>query len=171
MGKKPQSKWRKLAIEIVRWAVPVLTTLLLSVVFLPTLFAIFSDEGPIRNIINEEAGWAMDKETTRVLSLFTDDAYVRDAAGGNFSLQQIWHGKIDIGKRYGSLPEFSYLKHDAIEITVSSDKTYARATADTIGAFIVNGVETKITSNQGEKWTFEKIGEDWKITSFTYNLP
>jgi hypothetical protein len=168
--RQPITKWMVMK-ELGRWAVPVLTALLLSVFLVPALTAMFSDENPIRNLINQEVDLSLNGNVKQVVSLYSSDAYVRDAAGGNTSLEVIWNGENAITQRYEDLPTFAYLRHDAIEITISSDKSYARAIADTIGAYKVNGADVTITSNHGEKWTFEKVNGTWKIASFTYNLP
>ena len=125
----------------------------------------------IRKVIEQEANLALEGSIDEAVSLFDKNAFVRDAAGGNKDQEIVWNGVNNIADRYRNLPEFIYLKHEATEITISSDRTYARATADTIGTYIDNGREIKISGNQGEKWTFEKIDGEWKITSFTYNLP
>ena len=130
-----------------------------------------AEERPIREIIEKEANLTLEGKIDEVVLLYHEEAFVRDAAGGNTDQEIFWNGINRVAERYRDLPEFTYLKHDAIEIAVSSDRTYARAIADTIGTYKVNGTEVKISSNQGEKWTFEKINGNWKITSFTYNLP
>ena len=129
------------------------------------------EERMIREVIEREAVLVLDGRIDEVVLLFDEKAFVRDAAGGNEDLEVIWNGKNMIAERYRNLPEFIYLKHEAIEITVSLDKTYARAIADTIRVYRLNGTQAEITSNQGEKWTFRKINGGWKITGFTYNLP
>ncbi len=160
--------FKRLIEEIV---VAVIIAVLVSGLLLPWIEQVMSEEPNIRGIIDREANLVLDGKIDELVLLFDEEAFVRDAAGGSTEQEIIWDGKNRIAERYRNLPEFIYLKHDAIEIAVSSDRTYARVIADTIGIYKVNGTEVKISSNQGEKWTFEKINGKWKITSFTYNLP
>ena len=124
----------------------------------------------IRELIEQEASLVVDGRIDDVIDLFGEDAFVKDAAGGDTSLQVVWTGKNRIIERYIDLPDFVYLKHDAVEFQ-SVDNKCAEVTADTIGTCYVNGATEDISSNRGEKWTFQKINDEWKITGFTYNLP
>lgn len=144
---------------------------IVSGIILPVIQALMSPERPIRDLIEQEAKLVLEGKIDEVISLFDEDAFVRDAAGGNKDRETIWSGKDAIIERYRNLPKFVYLKHEAIEITISSDRTYARAIADTIGVYRINDTDVEITSNRGERWTFKKINGRWKITGFTYNLP
>lgn len=152
-------------------AIAVIIAGLVSGWLLPWIEQVTSEEKPIREIIEQEAKLALEGRVDEVVLLFDEKAFVRDACGGNNDQEIIWNGKDRITERYRNLPNFTCLKHDAVEITISSDRTYARAIADTIGIYAVGGQNVTITSNQGEKWTFEKISGEWKIASFTYNLP
>lgn len=145
-------------------AVPVLVSILVSI-SVPMIISYFSPEKEIRNIINSEADLAAAGKINEVVQLYDDNAYVRDAGSGS-----IWEGKERITDRYKKLPKFNYLKHDAIEITLSSDGNYARAIADTIGEYYLNGSNVEIASNQGERWAFKKIDRRWLITGFNYNI-
>lgn len=118
----------------------------------------------IRAIIEQEACCVVDGRIIDAVDLFAEDAYVRDASGG-----EVWSGN-SIIERYLNLPEFVYLKHDAV-VFQDVDNTCAEVIADTVGTYYVNGTTVDISSNQGEKWTFKKINGEWKITGFTYNLP
>jgi len=130
-----------------------------------------SGESQIRQTINSEAEFVLDGHTEKVVSLFAENAFIRDAAGGDINNEKVWEGKQRILSRYEALPRFNYLKHDAMEISISQDKKYARVIADTVGSYILNGNTLNITSNRGEKWTLEVVKGEWIITSFTYNLP
>jgi len=162
---------KKLSMLIIQVVVSAIVAGLVSGFGVPYITALTSQEKKIRSIIEQEAKLMLEGNIEELISLFDEDAFIRDVAGGNTEKEIIWHGKYRIAERYRNQPEFIYLKHEAIEITISSDKTYARVSADTIGIYKVNGIEVKISSNQGEKWTLKKINGKWKITSFTYNLP
>ena len=151
--------------------ISIILTATIAGFIVPAINLMFSEESTIKAIIEQEAQLVFTGKFIQAISLFDDNAYVKDSAGGNVSEEVSWIGSQEIVKRYGELPEFTYLKHDAIQVIVSSDKTYARATADTIMIYKNNGVEIKKTSDQGEKWIFEKINGDWKISGFIYNLP
>lgn len=128
-------------------------------------------EKDIREVIEQEASLVLAGRIDEALLLFNENAFIKDAVGGSKEWETVWMGQKGIRERYAQLPRFTYLRHDAIDITLSSDGKYARATADTMGEYIVGGKKVKISSNRGEKWTLEKIAGEWKITSFTYNLP
>jgi len=137
----------------------------------PHINSCLSGEKEIRRIIDQEASLVLAGKIEEVVSLFDENAYVRDAAGGDTGQEIVWKGREEIANRYRNLPQFNDLKHDAIEITISSDKEYARAVADTIGEYVIDGKNVRISSNRGEKWVLEKVGGKWMVTSFTYNLP
>lgn len=138
---------------------------------IPIISSCISGEKQVREIVNQEATLVLQGKIEEAVSLYAEDAYIRDAAGGDTGLEIWWKGQQEIADRYSKLPQFKYLKHDAIEITISSDKKYARAIADTIGEYVIDGKNVRISSNRGERWTLEKVDGRWKITSFTYNLP
>jgi hypothetical protein len=131
----------------------------------PLIYTSTSEEKPIREIIEQEANLVFEGRIDEVVLLFDENASVRDELNQTF-----WYGKDAIAERYRNLPHFTFLKHVAIEITVSTDKTYARAFSETVGSFEVNGTNVDITT-RGEKWTFKKIGGEWKIIGFTCNIP
>lgn len=167
-----ESSWSKLILPgLIAALTGAIVAGLMSGLLVPWLRSEWSPEEPIRKVIEQEASLVLEGKIEEVLSLFDEDAYVRDAAGGNIEEQILWTGREEIIKRYWDLPRFVYLKHDAIEITVSSDDEYARAIADTVGEYVINGKRVEVSSNRGEKWTLRKIAGEWKITSFTYNLP
>jgi len=131
----------------------------------PLYYTLTSEEKLIREIIEQEANLVFEGRIDEVVLLFDENAFVRD------DLNQIfWYGKDAIAERYRNLPHFTFLKHVAIDITVSTDKTYARAFSETVGSFEVNGTKVDITT-RGEKWTFKKIYDEWKIIGFTCNIP
>jgi hypothetical protein len=138
---------------------------------IPIIGSCISGEKQAREIVNQEAILVLQGKIEEVVSLYAEDAYIRDAAGGDTGLEIWWKGQQEIADRYRNLPQFTYLRHDAIEISISSDKEYARAVADTIGECVIGGKNVRISSNRGEKWVLEKFDGNWKITSFTYNLP
>jgi len=126
---------------------------------------LMSEERKIREVIEREAILVLDGRIDEVVMLFDETAFVRDALS-----QTTWYGKDAIAERYRNLPNFSFLKHVAIEITFSTDMTYARAFSDTAGSFEANSAMVDVTT-QGEKWTFKKIDNEWKIVGFTCNIP
>ena len=138
---------------------------------IPIIGSCISGEKQVREIVNQEATLVLQGKIEEAVSLYAEDAYIRDAGGGDTGLEIWWKGQQEIADRYSKLPQFKYLKHDAIEITISSDKQYARVVADTIGECVIDGKNVRISSNRGERWTLEKVDGRWKITSFTYNLP
>ena len=132
---------------------------------------LIADETTIRQIINQEAIFSLNGQATNATSLYADNATITDAHGGNYTAVEIWSGKEAILKRYSVLPKFDALQHANPVVMFGMDKTCARAIADTIGTYENAGTKININSNQGEKWAFQKINGDWKILSFTYNLP
>ena len=132
----------------------------------PAIWNSASGEDRIRQIIGLEATYVVQGQIDKVITLYADQAVVKDA--GN---QIMWTGNAQISNRYNSLPVFTFLKHDAVDIVFNSDLTYARATASTFGTYLSNGTQVNISGDQSERWSFERINGDWKITSFTYNLP
>ncbi len=132
---------------------------------------LISEETQIRHIIDQEASFVVNGQTDKATSLYADNAIITDAHGGDSASVEIWSGKDEIAKRYASLPHFAVLQHTNVVVIFGLDKTYARAIADTVGNFEDQGQMVSVSSNQGEKWTFEKTSNDWKIVSFTYNLP
>jgi len=162
-AKERSNSWAKLIVPgIVAAVVSGLITILIPII---------GPEKDIREVIKQEASLVHAGRIDEVLLLFDKNAFVKDAVGGSKEWETVWMGQKEIRERYVQLPRFTYLRHDAIDITLSSDGKYARAIADTIGEYIIGGKKVKISSNRGEKWTLEKIAGEWKITSFTYNLP
>lgn len=131
----------------------------------------FSDERAIRDVIDQEAIYAQNHDISKVMSLYADDAILRDAAGGNRNNEIVWHGKDRIEDRYKNLADFTYLSHEMIDISLCSDGSYARANSDTVGEYVVDGKVISITNDRSEQWEFKKIDGNWKIAYFTYNLP
>ena len=131
----------------------------------PWIHTLMSEERLIREKIEQEANLVFEGRIDEVILLFDENAFVRDELGQTF-----WYGRDAIAERYRNLPHFTFLKHVAIEITVSTDKTYARAFSETVGSFEVNGTKVDITT-RGERWTFKKIDDKWKIIGFTCNIP
>ncbi len=135
---------------------------------------------PILRIIDAEASAALQRDVDRAVALFADDAFVRDWLGesgkraGNVpqDVPTSWSGMKEIRSRYESLPKFVSLRHLGIVVTFDDTKKFARATGSTNSVFIdpIKGTPTTISSIEGERWTFEKVGGVWKITSFTYNI-
>lgn len=167
-AKKRGNNWVKLIVpSIVAAVISAISVVIISEVLIPFI----GPEKDIREVIEQEANLVLVGRIDEALLLFDENAFVKDAAGGNNEWETVWMGQKEIRERYVQLPRFTYLRHDAVDITLSSDRKYARAIADTMGEYIVDGKKVKISSNQGEKWTLEKIGGEWKITSFTYNLP
>ena len=162
-AKERSNSWAKLIVPgIVAAVVSGLITILIPII---------GPEKDIREVIEQEASLVRAGRIDEVLLLFDENAFIKDAAGGSKEWETVWMGQKEIRERYVQWPRFTYLRHDAIDITLSSDGKYARAIADTMGEYIVGGKKVKISSNRGEKWTLEKIAGEWKITSFTYNLP
>ena len=160
------------------WAVAIIAAVIGAIIGVIPWIINYCDErgeeielNKIRCLIQDEARFVLHEEIDNAVSLFDENAFLMDAAGGNKDLQVIWKGRDEIEERYRNLPQFLYLKHAAIDITLDSDGNYARAIADTIGTYVVNGEEVEISSNRGERWVFEKINGQWRITGFTYNLP
>lgn len=152
-------------------AIALASSILTPVYLQPWLQYTWSGEGRIREIIDQEAEFVLERKTDKAVLLFNDQAFVMDGAGGDINRQTIWTGKSAIANRYENLSVFTYLKHDAVDVTFNSAFSYARAIASTIAVYEINGTQVKISGDQSEKWIFEKISGEWKIASFTYNLP
>jgi hypothetical protein len=127
-----------------------------------------TDERIVTDIIQQEATLVQNGAYEQAVTLYADTASIRDYQGNH-----LWEGKSQIAHRYANLQEFPYLKHEAITISFNLDGTIARANADTVGTYIdtSTNLPVDISSNQGERWVLQKISGEWKITSFTYNLP
>lgn len=119
---------------------------LISGLLIPFLQA--RPEAAVRDVIESEANLVVAGKIDEALQKYDSSAFVEDAAGGNKDSQIIWMGAKEIQQRYIQLPKFTYLKHTAIEITFSSDGSYARALADTTGQYIDNGKTVDISSNR-----------------------
>ncbi len=158
--------------------IPIVTSVAATVITLLLAYAAgqiynnyFSDEKAIRDLIDREAIYAQGHNVDGVLSLYVDDAIVRDAAGGDRDRETVWRGKGMIEDRYEKLPEFVYLSHKMIDISLCDDGSYARANSDTVGQYKSGDKILSISNDRSEEWVFEKIGGKWKIEYFTYNLP
>jgi hypothetical protein len=127
------------------------------------------DELEIRLLILQEANFVLNGDKDKAVNLYASNALVIDAAGGQKSLETTWVGTTNIKERYDALPTFVSLYHNAVNVEVTGGQ--ASATADTVGAYVSKGETITISSNQGEKWGFDRIDDTWQITSFTYNLP
>ena len=136
--------------------------------------------GPILKIIETEAVAVLNRDIDRAVSLFAEDAFVRDFVEETnkklglvpLNVPTSWAGLSEIRERYVNLPIFTKLHHDGVVVTFDDTGKFARATASTNGRYVPQGQQpVDIFSVDGERWTFKKIGSDWKITSFTYNLP
>lgn len=134
---------------------------------------VWQNEGQIKNIIQNEAIYVIEKNPDKAVSLYAENAVVKDAAGGNANLVVAWMGINQIKERYLGFQNytFTFLVHGDVHVVIDLYQNRASATADTTGQYLLNGEQKQITSNQGEKWTFEKVNGIWKIDSFTYNLP
>jgi len=172
-GKRPGDKEGEKYNYVVHYViVPIVTSIVATLLVLLVIYfhsQYFSDERAIRDIINQEAVLAKDHNVDEMISLYTDDAILRDAAGGNRDLERVWRGN-QIEDRYKNLGDFTYLRHEYIDITVNSDGQYARAYSDTVGEYVSDGKSYLISNNKGEQWTFKKVNGKWMISYFTFNL-
>ena len=122
---------------------------------------------PILKVMDAEAIDALNGDVQGAVSLYTDDAVVGDAQGG-----MTWSGINEIRSRYASLPKFKALKHLGAIVTFDNDSRRAQARASTSGIYInAAGLPVTISGTDGERWTFELVGRDWKVTIFIYNTP
>lgn len=123
-------------------------------------------EGPIRELIDQEADAAREGDVDKAVSLYAPGAVVRDAGAGVG-----WSGLSEIRQRYSDLPKFKKLDHVDVTVTFGEDGEFARAVASTAGEILNNdGSITFISSVSGEIWSFRRIEGDWKIVSFTYDF-
>jgi len=169
---------RKTIIGILTVGIPIVISIIALLISIPTYEMEQSaysdtqqqkaDTKAITNVIEKEASLVLNRSMDQAISLYTDNASIRDYLG-----QVTFSGKDQIADRYNNLEVFTYLQHQAITVAFSQDGSTARAIADTVGTFIdkTTNSPVNISSNQGERWTLEKINGEWKITSLTYNLP
>ena len=135
-----------------------------------------ANEAAIRRLITTEASVAIAHDAKLALSIYKEDATVRDALAEQRQalgllppgIKTSWHGHDEIGPRYAQLPVFPSLTHIAISMTFDSGG--ASATSSTSGEVVLpDGSIIPISSVDGDLWRFKKIDGEWKITSFTYN--
>ena len=122
-----------------------------------------ADSQAIQQVIHDEAAAALRADIDKALSLYTDDAVVRDAGS-----EQSWHGLQQIRDRYSELPQFTKLDHVDIQVILEPGGNSASAVASTSGEMLTNGVVTPVSSFLGEYWTFKKVEGTWRIETFTY---
>jgi hypothetical protein len=143
--------------------------------------AIPPNSTPVRKLIELESLSVVNNDIDQILALYTPDAFIEDwqgeqdkrASGNSNGPKTIWSGLDEIRMRYLNLPKFVSLTHVGIIINFDNTKEMARATASTRGSYLdtETNAQIYISSNEGERWTFEKTGGKWLITSFTYNVP
>lgn len=125
-------------------------------------------------LMNEDAEAAMTRKLAIVNRIYAPDAFVKDAACQSPGQSTTWRRLPQIRARYRALPEFSSLQHEFAQVRFIPDT--ARATRATATAQTVGHVKPSATSPSGnyihgdEKWTFARVGGQWLITSFTYNV-
>jgi hypothetical protein len=158
-------------------AVTAVATLCIQVI--PHLIDLFEDDddlAAIEGLIAVEAQAAIEHNPDLALSIFTEDATVRDAFAAQRQaldllppgIKTSWRGHDEIGPRYAALPEFPSLAH--IEISVVFESGGASATSSTSGEIVLpDGTKMPVESVDGDLWRFVKIDGEWKIKSFTYN--
>ena len=134
---------------------------------------------PILDIIESEAVAALDKDIDKAVSLYSEDAFVRDVLGeigkklGTVPPDEwtSWCGHDEIRERYRNLPRFTALSHAGAVLTFDDTKKVATVIASTDGIYEdASGTLVNIFSIDGERWTFKKIEGVWKITNFSYNV-
>lgn len=123
------------------------------------------DAEAIRAVIRAEAEAARAHDVERLESLWAKDGLVRDAnhTPRDLTDDRIWLGRDAVISRYTSV--VFYLPLDGagptdLEIAVHGDEAVVTATTH-IGQEV---------SPRGERWTFVRRGDRWKIASITFNL-
>jgi hypothetical protein len=137
------------------------------------------DPNNIVQIVNREAEFARTKNLEAVVELFTEDAVIRDSGYSynyrNFRSVRQWHGREQIRQRYEELNknvEFETLNHVDVFVVFDPYGGMASATSSTQGTFRRGNQEVKpITTFDGDRWTFVRIDNKWKIKSFTFHRP
>lgn len=142
--------------------VTAVVTLSLTIMLAPE-----SEQENITQLINNEAQWTMQEDIDKIMTIFTNNAYVADAHG------ETWNGSEHIRERYHEIftnLSFIRLQHLAIKVAIKGDS--ALVTCSTEGSYIDQyGIERPIIGGpDSERWIFKRVNGCWKVIAFVYNL-
>ncbi len=124
-----------------------------------------ADRAQIQQILAAESKGVVDEDIDGLMSLWTDDAVVRDAnhTPNDPSDDVVWEGKDAIRERYvkvvfpGNPP---LVEHQIVAIKFEGNTAVVTTT-------------TKIGNEvapSGDRWKFKKVRGRWLIAGLTYNL-
>ncbi len=119
-----------------------------------------SDDEAIRQLINAEGEAVVQQDIDRLAGIWDSEGIVIDATptGG-----KSWRGWEAIRDRYMNIvfpSNLTVVEHPNIQITITGNG--ALATSDTR----IGTTDLK----QNDRWSFQKINGEWKITSLTFGL-
>ena len=126
----------------------------------------------IRSLIESEANAAVNKDTSKAMSLYTDQGTIFD-----WQSRSNWNGATEIRQRYSNLPQFKWLVHANVNIEeIQLFPGTARARSVTEGVMQSGGAQVLF----GEDiWEFKRVNRipflpwtgEWKISGFTFDKP
>ncbi len=122
-------------------------------------------EEAIRQLINAECEAVVQQDIDRLQDIWASDGVVTDAnhTPDNTSDDVTWKGWDAIRDRYVNIvfpSNPTFCEHPDAQVTINGDSATA-----------VSGVRIGVTNaRNSNNWAFRKAGDNWKITSLTYNL-
>ena len=123
------------------------------------------DDEAIRALVQYEAELLVNKDIDQLMALWLPDGYVADArhTPDNATDDLVWKGQYAVRDRYITVvfpgnPQFA--QPEILSITIDGERATATSTTR---------IEKEV-SPAGDRWTFRKLPDGWKIESLTYNL-
>ncbi len=123
------------------------------------------EKAAIAAVLQAEAQGVAEKNIDEVMSLWAEDAEIRDArhTPEDPSDDVVWSGKDAIRERYVKVVfpgNPSVVSHPDMEVTIHGNEAVVTTTTK-IGCEI---------APSGDRWTLKKVKGKWLLTSLTYNL-
>lgn len=124
-----------------------------------------SDQEAILALMAAEAEAAVHDDAPRLLELWAADGLIRDAnhTPDDPTDDHTWSGHDAILSRYLTIVfplHLTQLARTDVHLTIEGD------TATAIATTVIEGE----VSPGGERWTFARVGGEWRITGITFNL-
>lgn len=129
-------------------------------------------EALIRAKVFSEENAALSKDIDAAVALWSRDGVIRDV---NYTLHdesddRVWRGLDQIRARYEEefgLRTYVNLSHQNLSMFIEEEK--ASVVNDLSATIQSAGKKQKVFLSKGDRWTFRKEGDEWKISSLTVN--
>ena len=132
-----------------------------------TAYADTADEAALKTIV-ESVGNLADRGNFDTLATLFDDEVMVDYSSLSGENASVKSPKALMTEWSASLPGFDRTRHEIGDVRVSVDGDTATAKADVVASHWVGDAMWQVDGSYD--YAFARDGEDWKITSMTFNL-